>query len=55
MADNGGGETRGRLELADPPLLSHLRRDFVWGVSTSSFQIEGATREDGRGPSVWDT
>ena len=55
MADNGGGETCGRLELADPPLLSHLRRDFVWGVSTSSFQIEGATREDGRGPSVWDT
>jgi len=27
---------------------------FLWGVSTSSFQIEGATQEDGRGPSVWD-
>ncbi|EQD87184.1 beta-glucosidase [Saccharopolyspora erythraea D] len=28
---------------------------FVWGVSTSAFQIEGATAEGGRGPSVWDT
>ena len=29
--------------------------DFTWGVATSSFQIEGATREDGRVPSIWDT
>jgi len=28
---------------------------FVWGVATASFQIEGATREDGRLPSIWDT
>ena len=29
--------------------------DFVWGVATASFQIEGAANEDGKGPSVWDT
>jgi beta-glucosidase len=28
---------------------------FVWGVSTSAYQIEGATRAGGRGVSVWDT
>ena len=35
--------------------IGRLPRNFIWGVSTSSFQIEGATQEDGRGPSVWDT
>ena len=28
---------------------------FVWGCSTSAYQIEGAVAEDGRKPSVWDT
>ena len=28
--------------------------DFVWGVSTASYQIEGAHNADGRGPSIWD-
>lgn len=27
---------------------------FLWGTATASFQIEGATRADGRGESIWD-
>ena len=27
---------------------------FVWGAATSSYQIEGATRADGRGEANWD-
>ena len=29
--------------------------DFLWGAATAAFQIEGATGEDGRGRSIWDT
>lgn len=28
---------------------------FLWGSATASYQVEGAAREGGRGPSVWDT
>ncbi len=29
-------------------------KGFLWGAATASYQIEGAAREDGRGPSIWD-
>lgn len=28
---------------------------FVWGAASASYQLEGAWKEDGRLPSVWDT
>ena len=32
-----------------------MRPDFIWGVSASSYQIEGAAETDGRGASIWDS
>ena len=29
-------------------------KDFRWGCATASYQIEGAVKEDGRGPTNWD-
>jgi beta-glucosidase len=30
-------------------------KGFLWGTATAAYQVEGAAREDGRGPSIWDT
>jgi len=36
------------------PQRSDFAQDFLWGCATSSYQIEGAGREDGRVESIWD-
>ena len=34
--------------------MSKFPSDFIWGTATSSYQIEGAAFQDGKGPSIWD-
>ncbi|TDD61422.1 glycosyl hydrolase family protein, partial [Actinomadura darangshiensis] len=41
------------LQTDDRPLT--FPPGFVWGAATAAYQIEGAARDDGRGPSIWDT
>jgi hypothetical protein len=31
-----------------------LPANFRWGFSSSAYQIEGATKDEGKGPSIWD-
>ena len=44
-----------KIALQTLRMPSSFNPPFLWGTATASYQIEGATLEDGRGPSVWDT
>lgn len=46
----------GVTDAFDPPSDSVLwNKDFLLGVATAAYQIEGAAAADGRLPSIWDT
>jgi beta-glucosidase len=35
-------------------MTKDFKKDFIFGTATASYQIEGASDEDGRAPSIWD-
>ncbi|MFC7546151.1 family 1 glycosylhydrolase [Plantactinospora sp. GCM10030261] len=41
--------------MSDSAPMPGFPDGFTWGAATAAYQIEGATRDGGRGPSVWDT
>ena len=42
------------VEIESEAIIKTFPEDFVWGVATASYQVEGAFDQDGRGESIWD-
>jgi beta-glucosidase len=46
-------ESNAKIDV-DDQIMRDFGPDFVWGASTSAYQIEGAVDLDGRADSIWD-
>jgi beta-glucosidase len=49
------GAVQTEIEQAQQNNAGKFPKGFLWGSATASYQVEGAVKEDGRGPTIWDT
>lgn len=47
-------QQQSQQQPASAPAKSPFPANFLWGASTSAYQVEGASRDDGKDLSVWD-